>query len=60
MDLDLHVTRFDWAGGPSGIGQGVAHLARTAEAIGIKTLSFMDHFFQMDMVAPAEDPMLEG
>ena len=60
MELDLHVTRFDWAGGPSGIGPGVAHLARTAEAIGIKTLSFMDHFFQMDMVAPAEDPMLEG
>lgn len=60
MDLDLHVTRFDWAGGPSGIGPGVAHLARTAEAIGIKTLSFMDHFFQMDMVAPGEDPMLEG
>ena len=60
MDLDLHITRFDWAGGPSGIGPGVAHLARTAEAIGIKTLSFMDHFFQMDMVAPGEDPMLEG
>ena len=60
MDLDLHVTRFDWAGGPGGIGPGVANLARTAEAIGIKTLSFMDHFFQMDMVAPGEDPMLEG
>ena len=60
MDLDLHVTRFNWAGGPAGIGPGVAHLARTAEAIGIKTLSFMDHFFQMDMMAPAEDPMLEG
>ncbi|MEO6716813.1 MAG: LLM class F420-dependent oxidoreductase [Novosphingobium sp.] len=60
MDLDLHVTHFDWAGGPSGIGPGVAHLARTAESIGIKTLSFMDHFFQMDMVAPGEDPMLEG
>lgn len=60
MDLDLHVTRFDWAGGPSSIGSGIAHLARMAEAIGIKTLSFMDHFFQMDAVAPAEDPMLEG
>ena len=60
MDLDLHVTRFDWAGGPAGIGPGVAHLARTADAIGIKTLSFMDHFFQMDMMAPGEDPMLEG
>jgi len=59
MQLDLHVTRFDWAGGPSGIGPGVAHLARTAEAVGVRTLSVMDHFFQMDMVAPGEDPMLE-
>jgi F420-dependent oxidoreductase-like protein len=59
MHLDLHVTRFDWAGGPAQIGPGVTHLARTAEAVGVRTLSFMDHFFQMDMVAPGEDPMLE-
>jgi F420-dependent oxidoreductase-like protein len=60
MQLDLHVSRFDWAGGPSGIGPGVSDLARRAEAIGVRTLSFMDHFFQMDWMAPAEDPMLEG
>ncbi|MFI5047740.1 MAG: LLM class F420-dependent oxidoreductase [Acidimicrobiia bacterium] len=60
MHLDLHVSRFDWAGGPSGIGPGVADLARRAEAVGVRTMSFMDHFFQMDMVAPAQDPMLEG
>ena len=59
MHLDLHVTRFDWAGGPAGIGPGVAKLSRTAETLGIRTLSVMDHFFQMDMVAPGEDPMLE-
>jgi F420-dependent oxidoreductase-like protein len=60
MNLDLHVSRFDWAGGPSGIGAGVGDLARRAEAIGVRTMSFMDHFFQMDWMAPAEDPMLEG
>ncbi len=60
MHLDLHVSRFDWAGGPSGIGPGVADLAVRAEAVGVRTLSFMDHFFQMDWMAPAEDPMLEG
>ena len=60
MHLDLHVTRFDWAGGPAGIGPGVAHLARTAEDIGVRALSFMDHYFQMEAWAPAEDPMLEG
>src|SRR3954453_3315558 len=60
MELDIHVSRFDWAGGPAGIGPGVADLAQRAEAIGVRTLSFMDHFFQMDRMAPAEDPMLEG
>ncbi len=60
MELDLHVSRFDWAGGPSGIGPGVADLAKRAQAIGVRTMSFMDHYFQMDWMAPAEDPMLEG
>lgn len=60
MKLDLHVSRFNWAGGSAGIGPGVARLARTAEAVGIRALSFMDHYFQMDTTAPAEDPMLEG
>src|SRR3954465_610006 len=60
MNLDIDVSRFDWAGGPSGIGPGVATLAERAEGIGVRTLSFMDHFFQMDWMAPAEDPMLEG
>ena len=60
MHLDLHVSRFDWAGGPAGIGPGVRDLAQRAEAVGVRTLSFMDHYFQMDLVAPAEDPMLEG
>src|SRR5215218_4138449 len=60
MDLDYHIMRFDWAGGPSGIGPGVADLAERAEGMGVRTVSFMDHFFQMDWMAPAEDPMLEG
>jgi F420-dependent oxidoreductase-like protein len=60
MNLDLHVWRFDWAGPPSGIGPGVGALAERAEALGVRTISFMDHYFQMDRVAPAEDPMLEG
>lgn len=60
MHLDLHVWRFDWAGGPTGIGPGITDLARRAEALGVRTLSFMDHFFQMEAAAPATDPMLEG
>ena len=60
MHLDLHVFRFDWAGEPSEIGPGVADLARRAEDMGVRTLSFMDHYFQMDEFLPADDPMLEG
>ncbi|HTJ75244.1 MAG TPA: LLM class F420-dependent oxidoreductase [Acidimicrobiales bacterium] len=60
MNLDLHVWRFDWAGPPSAMGARVGELAERAEGLGVRTLSFMDHYFQMDRVAPAEDPMLEG
>ncbi len=60
MQLDIHVPRFTWPGGPEAIGPTFASLARTAETIGVRTLSVMDHWFQMDMLWPAEEPMLEG
>ena len=60
MQLDLHVPRFTWPGGPEAIGPTFASLARTAEGIGVRTLSVMDHWFQMDFLWPAEEPMLEG
>ena len=60
MQLDIHVPRFTWPGGPEAIGPTFASLAQTAEAVGVRTLSVMDHWFQMDMLWPAEEPMLEG
>jgi len=60
MNLDLHVWRFDWAGPSARMGAGVGALAERAEALGVRTLSFMDHYFQMERMAAAEDPMLEG
>ncbi|HVF33187.1 MAG TPA: LLM class F420-dependent oxidoreductase [Acidimicrobiales bacterium] len=60
MNLDLHMWRFDWAGPPAAIGGAVGDLAVRAEALGVRTLSFMDHFFQMEAAAPADHPMLEG
>jgi F420-dependent oxidoreductase-like protein len=60
MHLDIHVPRFTWPGGPEAIGPTFTSLARTAEAIGVRTLSVMDHWFQMEMLWPAEEPMLEG
>ena len=60
MHVDLHVPRFTWPGGPSAIAPTLRDLALTAEGIGIRTLSVMDHWFQMEAVWPAEEPMLEG
>ena len=60
MQLDLHVPRFTWPGGSAAIGPTFTSLAQTADAIGVRTLSVMDHWFQMDMMWPAEEPMLEG
>jgi F420-dependent oxidoreductase-like protein len=60
MQLDIHVPRFTWPGGSEAIGPTFASLAQTAEDIGVRTLSVMDHWFQMEMLWPAEEPMLEG
>ncbi len=60
MELDVHVPRFTWPGGAEAIGPTFATLARTAEGIGVRTLSVMDHWFQMEMLWPADEPMLEG
>jgi F420-dependent oxidoreductase-like protein len=60
MHVDIHVPRFTWPGGPEAIGPTFASLAQTAEAIGVRTLSVMDHWFQMEMMWPADEPMLEG
>ena len=60
MQLDIHVPRFTWPGGPEAIGPTFAQLAQTADAVGVRTLSVMDHWFQMDALWPAEEPMLEG
>jgi F420-dependent oxidoreductase-like protein len=59
MNLDYHLWRFDWTDGPDDIARGVADVAQRAEALGVRTLSVMDHFFQMEAAAPPTDPMLE-
>jgi F420-dependent oxidoreductase-like protein len=60
MNLDLHVPRFTWPGGPTAIGATLTTLAQAAEAMGVRTLSVMDHWFQMEAMWPADEPMLEG
>lgn len=60
MDIALHVADFTPFGPPTDLAAGLADTARTAEEAGFRTLTLMDHWFQMEAVAPATDPMLEG
>ncbi|HLI55513.1 MAG TPA: LLM class F420-dependent oxidoreductase [Actinomycetota bacterium] len=60
MNVDLHLIRFSWPDAPESIGPTIASIAQTAEAMGVRTMSVMDHFFQMDRLWPAEEPMMEG
>jgi len=60
MRIGLQIPVFKWTGGGAAIGTTLARIAREAEAAGFYSLWVMDHFFQIQMVGPAEDPMLEG
>lgn len=58
MDLALHVADFTCFG--PAVPAGLAAAARAAEDAGFRTLTLMDHWFQMEQMAPATDPMLDG
>lgn len=60
MELGLHITRFDWTDDPHQIAPGLSRIARAADDAGLVHLSAMDHYFQIGVVGPPEDPMLEG
>jgi F420-dependent oxidoreductase-like protein len=60
MQLGIHIVRFDVPGGTSSIAPILARSASAAQEIGTDSLSVMDHYFQMELVPPAEQPMLEG
>jgi F420-dependent oxidoreductase-like protein len=60
MRLGLHYWNYSTPADPAQIAPTLAETARIAEQGGIDHFTVMDHFFQMDQVAPAEEPMLEG
>ncbi len=60
MELALHVSDFTSFGPPESIAAGLSATARAADDAGFTTLTLMDHYFQMQDMAPADDPMLEG
>jgi len=60
MDLGLHYWNFSAPGGPQRIPETLAAAAKTAEEAGFAKLSVMDHYFQIEQRAHAEEPMLEA
>jgi len=60
MELALHFMNFTLPGGNKALGPTLAATAEAAEASGCSTLTMMDHWFQMEQFATAQDPMLEG
>jgi F420-dependent oxidoreductase-like protein len=60
MRVGIHFVNFALPGAPESLGPTLAETARIAEQGGVSVFTLMDHWFQMEMMASAEDPMLEG
>lgn len=60
MRIGIHFVNFTLPGAPASLASTLAETARVAEEGGVSTFTLMDHWFQMEMMATAEDPMLEG
>ena len=60
MKLGLHYWNFAKPADPSQLTPTLTETARIAEQAGFDGFTVMDHYFQMDRAAPADDPMLEA
>jgi F420-dependent oxidoreductase-like protein len=60
MEVGIHFANFTLPGGPEALAPTLAATARNAEDGGCALFTLMDHWFQMEQFATAQDPMLEG
>ncbi|MBQ0904458.1 LLM class F420-dependent oxidoreductase [Micromonospora sp. U21] len=60
MKLGLHYWSYSTPAEPAAIAPTLTEAATTAEQAGVASFTVMDHFFQMEAVAAAEEPMLEA
>jgi F420-dependent oxidoreductase-like protein len=60
MDLGVHFPNFTNPGGDAAIASVLADTAQVADEAGLALFTVMDHYFQMDAIWPADNPMLEG
>ena len=60
MKLGLHYWNYSTPADPVAIAPTLAGTARIAEQAGLSSFTVMDHYFQMDGMGSADEPMLEG
>jgi F420-dependent oxidoreductase-like protein len=60
MRLGIHFMNFTLPGEPGTLAGLISNTAKIADAGGINSMTFMDHWFQMEAFGDAHDPMLEG
>jgi F420-dependent oxidoreductase-like protein len=60
MQLAIHYSSFTKPGAPATTAGMLADTARAADENGVATMTLMDHYFQIEHIGQAEEPMLEG
>ena len=60
MRIGVQIPDFQGAGGPGQLGRRLAEVARTADDAGFSSIAVMDHFFQIGMLGPPDQDMLEA
>ena len=60
MDLGLHLPDFTYPGGPPTLARDLGRIAEAAEDAGFSMLSVMDHVWQIGVIGPPENDMLEA
>src|SRR5690348_9192888 len=60
MQVGLHFSNFTMPGAPATLAGLISQTARAAEEADFAQFTVMDHWFQMDRVWEASDPMLEA
>jgi alkanesulfonate monooxygenase len=60
MHIGLHLSNFTWPGGPTTLASDLGRAARLAEDVGFTKLSVMDHVWQIGIIGPPENDMLEA
>ena len=60
MRIGLQIPEFGVAGGPDRLGSELAVVAKTADAAGFDSIAVMDHFFQISLIGPPDQNMLEA